>query len=1052
MRGSKLIRLKQIVDAALTESSKNGFSLVVLNCAKHCYSVNNSLGVYKVHQDTKDQTPPVSTGQPAGGYLLPYLMDTEHVTTFVADIFESMQRAGARDPSVIPSICRVSAALQYPADKIRNCCAKLEECGGGLIKDLKTKLAGYRRDMKGLRSRRDSVGVREWIEKDGAIQELITQYFGDIFTSADTGDDLSERLSFKQISEDQKQFLIMPITDLEVKEALFAMHPDKTPGLGGMMRQYENNGLIHGCRIVRGAPPMSHLLFVDDAYFFFKASIAEARSMKTILQKYESCSRKLINYQKSNIIFSPNTKIADRTTVCDILQVQEVEKPGKYLGMPMSMGRIKQDVFAFLKDKVQQKIKGWVVKNISRSGKLTLLSSATQMLPTFWMNLFLIHAGICEDIERKMDGFLWGKGVAGKGIRWMGWDKMCVPKHHGGLGVKYLRKFNLAMLAKQGWRLLQESNPFVSKIIKAKYYPNTMFLQAKLGSNPSYVWRSLMEAMTVIKAGARRRIGNGTDTAVWHVPWLPSDANGYVTTLMPEYLQNSTVNGLMNEDDTTWDMDVIKDILNNRDAGLVERIPISLYDRRDSWFWCLEDTSIFTVKSCYKWLQGVLDSEYRWFWRKLWNLKLPGKVLHFVWRVCKGCLPTTSALLIKRVVEHGQCPWCRHSSETDSHVLFTCDFARSVWYSAGLQHIIQASPQETAAMIFLRIFEHCNREQMAFIAMISYSIWHRRNKWTWDEINGSVFGVKAATMHLLADWRAAQLSLLHSHGQGDIGDSIWRRPPEGWSKINTDAAVFRTGQFGLGIILRDAPGLFVGAKCCKMSERWTPSEAQALAMKEALLWVISRWLDHCIIETDFKLLVDACNGGPAETYFEPTPESLTRQVVGGGDMKDGDQALMVYKLPSGKESMAASKRPIKSDSSPEKMTEDITVAPPASNQPLDPRPITTGVELSKDEGTIFEDANVFSDTDSDVDSDAKSDTDGCNHHEETINNLKKVKEELEEELKYLKEKVEAQVELVEEVVALKLEFARGVGKHILFVLLIKEVAKRGGLLPNIKHI
>ncbi|KAL8105342.1 hypothetical protein AgCh_029218 [Apium graveolens] len=26
-----------------------------------------------------------------GGYLLPYLMDTEHVTTFVADIFESMQ-------------------------------------------------------------------------------------------------------------------------------------------------------------------------------------------------------------------------------------------------------------------------------------------------------------------------------------------------------------------------------------------------------------------------------------------------------------------------------------------------------------------------------------------------------------------------------------------------------------------------------------------------------------------------------------------------------------------------------------------------------------------------------------------------------------------------------------------------------------------------------------------------------------------------------------------------------------------------------------------------
>ena len=34
MRGSKLIRLKQIVDAALTESSKNGFSLGMFSFVK----------------------------------------------------------------------------------------------------------------------------------------------------------------------------------------------------------------------------------------------------------------------------------------------------------------------------------------------------------------------------------------------------------------------------------------------------------------------------------------------------------------------------------------------------------------------------------------------------------------------------------------------------------------------------------------------------------------------------------------------------------------------------------------------------------------------------------------------------------------------------------------------------------------------------------------------------------------------------------------------------------------------------------------------------------
>jgi hypothetical protein len=37
-------------------------------------------------------------------------------------------RAGARDPSAIPSICRVSAALQYPAGKFLLVCRNFEAC------------------------------------------------------------------------------------------------------------------------------------------------------------------------------------------------------------------------------------------------------------------------------------------------------------------------------------------------------------------------------------------------------------------------------------------------------------------------------------------------------------------------------------------------------------------------------------------------------------------------------------------------------------------------------------------------------------------------------------------------------------------------------------------------------------------------------------------------------------------------------------------------------------------------------------------------------------
>ena len=68
------------------------------------------------------------------------------------------------------------------------------------------------------------------------------------------------------------------------------------------------------------------------------------------------------------------------------------------------------------------------------------------------------------------------------------------------------------MLAKQGWRLLNESNLLVFAVMKAKYYPKTTFLNAEVGANPNYVWRSIMAALRAVRARARRKNGNGLDT------------------------------------------------------------------------------------------------------------------------------------------------------------------------------------------------------------------------------------------------------------------------------------------------------------------------------------------------------------------------------------------------------------------------------------------------------------------------------------------------------------------------------------------------------------
>lgn len=69
----------------------------------------------------------------------------------------------------------------------------------------------------------------------------------------------------------------------------------------------------------------------------------------------------------------------------------------------------------------------------------------------------------------------------------MAWERICEVKENRGSGFKRLREFNLSMLAKQAWRIHNNANSLVSQLMKARYYPNSDFLGASLGNNPSYI-------------------------------------------------------------------------------------------------------------------------------------------------------------------------------------------------------------------------------------------------------------------------------------------------------------------------------------------------------------------------------------------------------------------------------------------------------------------------------------------------------------------------------------------------------------------------------------
>ena len=46
-------------------------------------------------------------------------------------------------------------------------------------------------------------------------------------------------------------------------------------------------GEIHGCKVAQRDSRVSHLLFANNSFLFFKASIAECSAVKNILGAYE---------------------------------------------------------------------------------------------------------------------------------------------------------------------------------------------------------------------------------------------------------------------------------------------------------------------------------------------------------------------------------------------------------------------------------------------------------------------------------------------------------------------------------------------------------------------------------------------------------------------------------------------------------------------------------------------------------------------------------------------------------------------------------------------
>ncbi|XP_048629759.1 uncharacterized protein LOC125601745 [Brassica napus] len=450
---------------------------------------------------------------------------------------------------------------------------------------------------------------------------------------------------------------------------------------------------------------------------------------------------------------------------------------------------------------------------------------------------------------------------------------MTLSKSNGGLGIRDIQAFNDAYLAKISWRLKENPDCLLGRILLSKYCPDGNLLTCSAPSAAPHGWQSILVGRDLLAKNLGWIVGNGDSIKVWNDAWLTLDSPCRPMGPATRESAELTVKDLILEETGEWNRGLIQTILPFEEERILNLQP-STKGAPDALKWLGTRTGEYSVKSGYytamaevtdEILEGEPTPEFDWK-KTVWNLAVAPKVKMFMWKCLRGILPVGERLLARHININPACKRCGNS-ESINHLIFHCPFAREVWDLApldgrfGISGLtdLRADWTEFQAQ---KCLPPTGLSSSPIVPWIIWGLWKARSRYVFETFAGTPADILSQAIVAAKEWASAQekkakcsqkIPEQTSRALGTIA-----RSDAAWSETTKNAGL------GWTVTSREQRTML------KKGIGFTPSAlvAEGLELKESVATCSSHGVKEALFESDSSQLISAINGDnpPLELY------------------------------------------------------------------------------------------------------------------------------------------------------------------------------------------